>query len=224
MLRRVRKRALAILSRKRRRNVLQWLTVVELPSSTIRTSVGCPTHGASAPKQPSNSWPIVNAVACGHGGGGATTQAGPATAGLIVGAPSMTSLATQLITIITTMYGVSFGMERFGKFLIATNPKRANIGKNASLGKALLADAAKFRVDLARSIKAVTVATVDGGQYLPVYAMLNTTPPVNMVRKILSFRRIPHKRSCLSFSSEHTLSFATATNELTTPQLLWHEL
>ena len=71
---------------------------------------------------------------------------------------------------------------------------------------ALLADAAKFRVDLARSIKAVTVATVDGGQYLPVYAMLNTTPPVNMVRKILSFRRTPQKRSCLSFSSGYTLS------------------
>ena len=71
-----------------------------------------------------------------------------------------------------------FGMEVFGKFLTATGG--ADIGKNASLGKALLADAVEYRVDLARSIEAVAVATADGGQFLPVFATLNATPPLNM--------------------------------------------
>lgn len=173
---------------------------------------------APAPqKQPSNSWPIVNAVACGHGGGGATTPAGPATAGLIVGAPEHDFSGDTTHYYYNNNVWSLFGMERFGKFLTATSAETANIGKNVSLGKALLADAAKFRVDLARSIKAVTVTTVDGGQYLPVYAMLNTTPPVNMVREMSSFRRIPHKRSVYQSLLDPLFVFCDCNRSMTTP-------
>jgi|EP01047_Picozoa_sp_COSAG01_P071821 hypothetical protein len=139
----------------------------------------------AAPKaQPSNSWPIVNAVACGHGngggGGGPASPAGPATAGLIIGAPEHDFSGDRTHFYYNNNVWSLFGMERLGTFLTAQTAK--DIGKNVSLGKLLLADAARFRVDLARSIEAVTVTTADGGQYLPVFATLNATPPVNMVR------------------------------------------
>lgn len=42
------------------------------------------TPAAATQKQPANSWPLVNAAACGHA---TAAAAGPATAGLIIGAP-----------------------------------------------------------------------------------------------------------------------------------------
>ena len=55
-----------------------------------------------------------------------------------------------------------------------------NIGQNISLGKALLADVVPFRKALDRSIAACTVRTAGGGAYLPVFAVTNSTPLVNM--------------------------------------------
>ena len=68
-------------------------------------------------------------------------------------------------------------------------------------GKALLEDAAKFRVDLARSIKTCTVHSEDGGAFLPVYGELNATPPVNMHVDAASSYGAPICQSvCLSAS------------------------
>ena len=47
-----------------------------------------------------------------------------------------------------------YAMEEFGKFLTSTTGPA--VGKNVTLGKALVADAARYRVDLARSIKTCT--------------------------------------------------------------------
>ena len=127
--------------------------------------------------QPANSWPITNVVACGHSGA-ATSPGEPATAGLIIGAPEHDFSGDTTHYYYNNNVWSLFGMEVLGSFLTATGG--VDIGKNVSLGKALLADAVKYRVDLARSIKVVTVAMVDGGQFLPVFAMLNATPPVNM--------------------------------------------
>ena len=127
------------------------------------------TPAAATPQQPASSWPIVNAAAA---------SGGPATAGLIIGAPEHDFSSDKTHYYYNNNVWSLYAMEEFGKFLTATDGP--SIGKNVTLGQALVADAAKFRVDLARSIKTCTVRTADGGAFLPVYGTLNATPPVNM--------------------------------------------
>lgn len=68
-------------------------------------------------------------------------------------------------------------MEELGAFLV--DPAGPDIGKNTTLGAALLADARAFREALAKSITACTVPS-EPYPYLPVYATLNATKPANM--------------------------------------------
>ena len=148
---------------------------------------------AATKQQPSNSWPIVNAAACGHGG--PATSAGPATAGLIIGAPEHDFSGDRTHFYYNNNVWSLFGMEVLGQFLTAAGGPE--IGKNASLGKALLADAVEFRVDLARSINAVTVATAGGPVPAPTRVFV-------LAARTLKPRSLPGQlRVTLSLRKEH---------------------
>jgi len=85
--------------------------------------------------QPSNSWPILNAAACGHTAPSA--EAGPATAGLIIGAPEHDFSSDKTHFYYNNNVWSLYAMEEFGKFLTSADDDdhAAAIGKNVSLGK-----------------------------------------------------------------------------------------
>jgi hypothetical protein len=134
--------------------------------------------------QPANSWLITDPASCRHDPAG---NAAPGTAGLIIGPPEHDFSGDRTHYYYNNNVWSLLGIEELGKFLTSSSSSGGSsggssdptIGKNVSLGAALLADAVKFRVALASSIETCAVDERDY-PYLPVYAALNTTPPKNM--------------------------------------------
>lgn len=125
--------------------------------------------------QPSNSWLITNAEACGHSSAGPATGT-VATAGLIIGPPEHDFSGDKTHYYYNNNLFSLYAMEKLGRFLISPS----TIGQNVTLGKALLADAVPYRKAIARSIAACTVQQPGADPYLPVFAATNTTPLENM--------------------------------------------
>ena len=110
-----------------------------------------------------------------------SVQVGPATAGLIIGAPEHDFSRDKTHYYYNNNVWSLVGMEELGKFLTDDSDPDLPTGRNATLGAALLADAAKYRSDLLRSIATCSVRNAtEGSVFLPVYAELNASVPESM--------------------------------------------
>lgn len=151
------------------------------------------------PHAPASSWLITNYKTCGHGSAPSPPApappapgdaAGPAIAGLIIGEPEHDFSRDRSHYYYNNNVWSLYGMQRLGDFLTMKDPTGGDIGKNSTLGEALLKDVVQYKIAMARSIATCTVDLPSSPgndddvalsrSFLPVFAALNQTPPDNM--------------------------------------------